>query len=53
MEPNNDTQESKKPSKYGKRPLWQWIVLYVVVAVIVYFIVYLLFFHSHTGNSGY
>ncbi len=25
---------------YGKRPLWHWIVLYVVIGVIVYGLIY-------------
>jgi flagellar basal body-associated protein FliL len=45
--------ESNKPDKpaggYGKRPLWQWIIIYLVVAVIVYGLIYLLFLN---GNSG-
>lgn len=27
-------------SGYGKRPLWQWIVLYVVIGGIVYGLIY-------------
>ena len=30
----------EKQSGYGKRPLWQWIALYVVVAILVYGLVY-------------
>ncbi len=48
--------EPSKPGKkgYGKRPVWQWIVLYVVIAIIVYGIIYLIFFrHSGTSHSGY
>ena len=35
----------KSPSKsteykYGKRPLWQWIIIYLILGVIVYGLVY-------------
>lgn len=36
-------QTTSKPGGYGKRPLWQWIALYVVVGAIVYGLIYLLF----------
>ena len=51
MEPENQPNP-KPPAKYGKRPMWQWIVLYVVLAIIVYAIVYLTFFHSSSTGSG-
>ncbi len=32
---------SPQPSSgYGKRPMWQWVVLYVVIAAIVYGLIY-------------
>lgn len=31
---------------YGKRPLWQWIVLYIVIGGLVYFAIYYFFFRS-------
>lgn len=50
---NNQKQAAAQPSKkgYGKRPLWQWILLYVVIAVIVYGLIYYVFFH-HSGSTG-
>lgn len=44
-----------EPAKkgYGKRPMWQWIVLYLVIAVVVYFVVYLLFFKDNSAGIGY
>ena len=36
MEPT----ENKAPSAYGKRPLWQWLVLYVIIGAVVYGLVY-------------
>jgi len=50
VQPNKQSTPSAK-SGYGKRPIWQWVALYVIVAAIVYFAVYLIFFH-HTGTSG-
>lgn len=44
---------------YGKRPLWQWIAIYVVAGIIVYGFIYFVFFRkgysapAPTGsNSG-
>lgn len=55
MEPEKQapqSQPSQKPSKgYGKRPMWQWILLYVVIAIIVYGLIYFLFIHK-SGSSG-
>ncbi len=36
---------------YGKRPMWQWIVLYVVVGGIVYYLAYLMFFSGQAGGG--
>jgi hypothetical protein len=56
MDPNSQTpqkqSQEQKPSKgYGKRPIWQWVLLYVVIAIIVYGLIYLLFIHK-SGSSG-
>jgi uncharacterized cupredoxin-like copper-binding protein len=32
--------EEEKQYGYGKRPLWQWLILYAVIAVVVYGLVY-------------
>ncbi len=52
MEPQ--AQPPKDPNKkgYGKRPVWQWVVLYLVIAIIVYGIIYLLFIHKSGGGSS-
>ncbi len=45
-------QPAKKYSKgYGKRPMWQWVLIYIVVAVVVYGVIYLIFFKGN--GSGY
>jgi Leucine-rich repeat (LRR) protein len=41
---------NKNSSGYGKRPLWQWIVLYIVIGGIAYVLIYYFFF---TKNNGY
>jgi hypothetical protein len=46
-------KEPQKPSKgYGKRPVWQWVLIYVVVAIIVYGLIYLIFIHKSGGSNG-
>ena len=46
-------KQPDKPAKgYGKRPMWQWVLIYVVVAVVVYAAIYFLFIHK-SGSSGY
>ncbi len=43
--------ESK--SGYGKRPMWQWILIYAVVAVIVYGVIYFVFLKKNYNGSSY
>lgn len=35
-----DNEYQKKSSGYGKRPLWQWILVYAVIGAIVYGAIY-------------
>jgi magnesium-transporting ATPase (P-type) len=50
MEPEEPRDEPPvKSNGYGKRPMWQWVVIYVIAAAIIYFLIYYLFFR---GNSG-
>ncbi|HZQ29679.1 MAG TPA: hypothetical protein VFA93_01205 [Patescibacteria group bacterium] len=40
---------------YGKRPLWQWILIYVVIGGIIYAAVYFFVLkknYSGTGGTG-
>lgn len=37
---------------YGKRPLWQWILLYVVVGGLIYFGIYYFFVHKTTTSTS-
>lgn len=39
-------------ASYGKKPLWQWIVIYAVIAVVVYGAVYYFFFASKGGYNN-
>jgi len=46
-------KNEEKPSKdYGKRPLWQWILLYLVIGGIIYYLIYY-FATSSGGRFGY
>ncbi|HLC38834.1 MAG TPA: hypothetical protein VJJ80_01775 [Patescibacteria group bacterium] len=36
----------KKGSYYHKRPVWQWILIYLIAAGVIYYLVYLLFFNN-------
>ena len=42
----------QKSKGYGKRPMWQWVVIYLVAAIIVYGLIYVLFIHK-SGSTGY
>ncbi|QQG40838.1 MAG: hypothetical protein HYV37_00755 [Candidatus Levyibacteriota bacterium] len=43
-----ETTENKSYG-YGKRPLWQWILLYVVIGGIIYALVYYFILASKGG----
>lgn len=53
MEDNYQQNNSKTGygKGYGKRPLWQWIAIYVVVGGIVYIAIYYLFFAKSGGYN--
>lgn len=39
---------------YGKRPMWQWILIYIVVGVILYGLIYYFVIAKNGGsNSNY
>ncbi|HSX27517.1 MAG TPA: hypothetical protein VLG25_01905 [Patescibacteria group bacterium] len=52
-----DTPEPNAPEKpkysYGKRPMWQWVVIYLVLAAVVYGLIYVFVIHKSGGTSGY
>ena len=45
--------EEQKAYGYNKKPLWQWIAIYVVIGVIIYAGIYFFFFSKKGGYSGY
>jgi flagellar basal body-associated protein FliL len=54
MEPeDNQDQPTQKPSKgYGKRPVWQWIAIYLVVAIVVYGLIYYFVMRDSGDSTG-
>lgn len=46
-----EKMEESSNKGYGKRPLWQWIALYIVVGGIIYGLVYYFVF-ANKGYSG-
>lgn len=52
MEPQANKPNQKPTNGYGKRPLWQWIVLYIIIGAVVYSLIYLLFFRHSTMSGG-
>jgi hypothetical protein len=38
---------------YGKRPLWQWILIYVVIGGVVYAGIYYFMFAKNSGGYNY
>ena len=51
---NSQATQPPKPTKgYGKRPLWQWIAIYIVAAIVVYGLIYLIFFRHGGGGYSY
>lgn len=41
-----EEQQTEQKSVYSKRPLWQWILLYVVIGGIIYAGIYFAFLHK-------
>lgn len=49
---SQDPQQNKKTSNYGRRPLWQWVLIYIIVAIILYGLIYLIFIRDSGGGGG-
>lgn len=50
---NEDQEKPEKPTKgYGKRPVWQWVLIYAVVAVVVYGLIYYFFIRNGSDSSS-
>jgi hypothetical protein len=45
------TEEEEKQDHYGKRPLWQWVLLYLIIGVVIYGAVY--YFLQAKNGKGY
>ena len=41
-----------KAKGYGKRPMWQWAVIYLVAAIVVYFLIWLIFIRKSGGSTN-
>lgn len=41
-----------KTSGYGKRPLWQWILLYVIIGGIIYAGIFYFYMHRSSSNNS-
>lgn len=39
-------------NSYGKRPLWQWILIYVIAAIIIYGLIYYFVFARKAGYNA-
>lgn len=37
---------------YGKRPFWQWVVIYIIVGGIIYGAIYYFVFNKPGGGYG-
>lgn len=48
----DDKTYSYDKGSYGKRPLWQWILLYVVIGGVLYALAYYFFFANNSGYSS-
>ncbi len=42
---------SNNKSYYSKRPLWQWVVIYLIIGAIVYGLIYYFVFAKKGGYS--
>ena len=38
------------PTDYGKRPLWQWLVIYLIIGALVYGVIYYFFFAKKSAS---
>lgn len=45
-------EEKTEQKGYGKRPLWQWIVVYLIIGIILYGAVYYLFLSKKGGYNS-
>lgn len=54
QKPAQSNQGGTTPSKgYGKRPLWFWVLIYLIVGGLVYWLVYYFWLGDSSGGSLY
>jgi plastocyanin len=46
-------EEQNNSYGYGKRPLWQWVLLYIVIGGIIYGLIYYFVFAKKGGGYNY
>jgi hypothetical protein len=46
-------QNDKTGGSYGKRPLWQWILLYIIIGGIIYALIYYFLTAGQNNTSPY
>lgn len=51
-QPNQQQNQAPYGKGYGKRPLWQWIVIYIIVGGIVYAGIYYFVFAKNGGYNS-
>ncbi len=52
MDNTDNSNNSTNSGNYGKRPLWQWIAIYAVIAVVVYGLVYYFILARGSGSTS-
>lgn len=48
-----EEEKTDKGYGYGKRPLWQWILLYVVIGGIIYGLIYYFVLAKNSNSYNY
>ena len=46
-------QQVEKTGGYGKRPWWQWLLVYLVVGGLVYWVIYVVAITDDNGGGLY
>lgn len=53
MAANKTIRNTKSAAKYSKRPLWQWVTLYILVGGLVYWLIYWYVLRGSANQYGY